>query len=240
MAKSYATTVSQARTAGHTTILEEGKTATIAAHKRSDIATRYTVPFKSIQIVNHRPMARSPVINTVIPRHWSAITIVSILFIGLTSLLSSASQARVLSDLEYIDAWVASNDKGVTEKERQCDIAMEIIKATGDESPCSPEDLAYGARVLASYRAAIAAVQDSEFSPNDYGAVASSQSRADLNEPMADQAACAVAISDDYRGDLNHLRLPTHPPSCSDDMVAYGMRLIRDYQKAINAEGALP
>ena len=148
-------------------------------------------------------------------------------------------QARILSDIEYASAARISIERG-SEKSRECRIATEIIKATDDRSPCSPEDLAYGSRVLASYRAAIAVVQDSEFMSNNYGAVASSQSPSDLNEPMADQAACAVALSDTYSGGVDHPHLPTHPPSCSDDMVAYGIRLIRDYQKAINAEDKLP
>ena len=165
---------------------------------------------------------------------------VALAALGWVNLLPAGAQARVLSDRDYTEASAASENKSLTERQRQCGIVTATIKAENDESPCSPEDFAYGARVLASYRAAATAVQDSEFSPNDYGAVASSQSRADLSEPIADQAACAVALSDTYWGSIDHMRVPTHPPSCSDDVVNHGMRLIRDYQRAIDAEDKLP
>ena len=156
------------------------------------------------------------------------------------SLGPSVCQARILSDLEYTEAGGVVADKTLTEDARRCQIARSVIKAVGDHGPCTKEDLGYGARVLASYRAAVVAVNDPDFISNDYGAVASSQSRNDLNEPDADQAACAVAISDTYWGPVERPRLITHPPSCSSDMVAYGLRLIKDYQKAIKAEDLLP
>ena len=156
------------------------------------------------------------------------------------SLRPSVCQARILSDLEYTEAGGVVADKTLTEDARRCQIARVVIKAVGDHSACTKEDLGYGARVLASYRAAVVAVDDPDFISNDYGAVASSQFRNDLNEPDADQAACAVAISDTYWGPVERPRLITHPPSCSSDMVAYGLRLIKDYQKAIKAEDLLP
>lgn len=156
-----------------------------------------------------------------------------------TLTISMSTQARVLSDLEfmYAESFASSTSHDV---DLECRIASAVIKADNDETPCSPTELSYGARVLVSYRAAVRAANDADFIANDYAAASASQATADEKDPMADQSACAVAISDGHWGSINNPRVPTHPPSCSDEMVSYGRRMISDYKRAIAAMDKLP
>lgn len=143
----------------------------------------------------------------------------------------------ILSPAEYAAASAEYDAARIVGKNviNPCEVAQALDIFEGER--CSPEAENYSKQILKEFKAARAAVPDSDFTIRDYESAFSSNYPSNLSEPGISYAACAVAFDDAYGGEPSDAErlMPGHLV-CTPSMVRYGKLAIERFDKAIKAE----